>query len=386
MHRNARVWHPLLSTGAVPVLMMLSLALSGCVTLPRDSFAEAEQSAASPPGFAHVRYAEDDPALAELMRKSVRSARGEMNALAISGGGANGAYGAGLLVGWTRAGTRPEFQLVTGVSAGALTAPFAFLGSGWDDRLQQAFLGESSVHLLRRRAFLGLFTPGFFDGELLRQLVHRYVTDDMIRAVAAEHARGRRLLVATTNLDTEQLVIWDMGSIAAKGGAAARELFVTVLVASASVPAVFPPTMIQVEGNGRTFNEMHVDGGTESAFFAIPDTLLLAGPLPPDGYKRHLFVIVNGQLDNYFSITRRSTISIIHRTVEAAGKASTRSVLFTTAEFCVINGCDLKVAALPSSQKDASLNFSAAHLQSLFAAGETDIANDTAWHTGPPKR
>jgi hypothetical protein len=354
------------------------------VSLPRSPYTSAQQKAASPPGFEHVRYAQDDPALAAMMQGLIPRER-EVSYLAISGGGANGAFGAGLLFGWTQTGKRPEFQIVSGVSAGALTAPFAFLGPAWDDRMRQAFLGEASVHLLHRRAFLGLFTPGVFDGAVLQKLVRKYVTDDLLRAIAAEHAKGRRLLVATTNLDTEQLVIWDMGAIATHGGAAARELFTTVMVASASVPVVFPPTMIEVSDGRHTFSEMHVDGGAESAFFAIPQAMLLGGPLTPDGYQRRLYIIVNAQLDDYFSITGRATIPIIHRTLEASRKASTRSALITAAEFCAINGCDLEVAALPSTELDASLNFNAAHLQSLFAAGQAAIAGGTAWHSRPPQ-
>jgi len=366
-------------------LIALGVALGGCVTPTRSPYSIAQQKAATPPGFEHVRYTQDDPALAAMMQGLIPREH-EVSYLAISGGGANGAFGAGLLFGWTKTGTRPEFQIVTGVSAGALTAPFAFLGPAWDEEMRQAFLGEASVHLLRRRTVLGLFTPGFFDGALLQSLVRKYVTDDLLRAIAAEHAKGRRLLVATTNLDTEQLVIWDMGAIASKGGAAARELFATVMVASASVPVVFPPIMIEVSDGRHKFSEMHVDGGAESVFFAIPQSMLLGGPLAPDGYQRRLYIIVNAQLDDYLSITRRATLPIIRRTLEASRKAATRSALITTAEFCAINGCDLEVAALPTSLLDAPLNFSAAHLQSLFDAGEAGITGGTAWHSRPPQQ
>jgi hypothetical protein len=143
--------------------------------------------------------------------------------------------------------------------------------------------------------------------------------------------------------------------------------------------------MIKVSDGRQTFSEMHVDGGAESAFFAIPQTMLLGGPLTPDGYTRHLYIIVNSQLDDYLSITRRATIPIIRRTLEASRKASTRSALITTAEFCAINGCDLQVAALRSTGLDAALNFSAAHLQSLFDAGQAAITNGTAWRSKPPQ-
>ena len=201
-----------------------AIALGGCATLPREPFTQAEQAVASPDGFDNVRYTQDQPALIALLARALRpNARGEVNALALSGGGANGAYGAGLLHGWTKAGGRPAFQVVTGVSTGALTAPLAFAGPEWDDALRKAYTGPKVVHLLRARGVMSLGSPGLYRSEPLWDLVRGYVTDDLLRAVAAENAKGRRLLVATTNLDTEKLVVWDMGAIAAHGGPAARE-------------------------------------------------------------------------------------------------------------------------------------------------------------------
>jgi hypothetical protein len=310
-------------------------------------------------------------------------AHGDVDALAQSGGGANGAYGAGLLYGWTKAGTRPEFQIVTGVSTGALTAPFAFLGSSTDEELREAYTGLNAQHVLEVRGAYGLFTPGLYSKAPLERLVRGYVTDSVIRSVAAQHAKGRRLMVATTDLDTEQLVVWDMGAIAAHGGPAARELFIKVLVASASVPGVFPPTMIDVRANGHRFEEMHVDGQTEGAFFAVPEDLLLTKRLPSEPFKVRLYVVVNGQLDSVFAMTPRATVPILARAIETANKASIRAVVTATFEFCVRRGCSLKLSALPPGAVDNPLDFSAAHLQGLFDAGRTAIQAGTAWRDTP---
>jgi predicted acylesterase/phospholipase RssA len=364
---------------------VLSLGLAGCVTLPRESFTAAEQLAASPPGFGNVRYIQEDPALAAMLRRAMKAnPRGEVSALALSGGGANGAYGAGLIYSWSKSGTEPEFQLVTGVSTGALAAPFAFLGPRWNERLRESYAGANIQHLLKGRGLYGLFTPGLYSRAPLEQLVRRYVTDDLIQAVAAENVKGRRLLVATTNLDTEHLIIWDMGAIAAHGGSDARELFVQVLVASASVPGVFPPTMIKVEGGGRAFAEMHVDGQTESAFYAVPQTLLLAKVTQAAPFRVRLYIVVNGQLDSRFAVTPRSTIPILSRTMDAANKASIRSVLISTAEFCQQKRCDLFVSALPKTVKDDPLDFSAKHIKSLFAAGEAAQVGGDVWMKSTP--
>jgi hypothetical protein len=361
-------------------LVGLCLMLSGCVTLPREGFTVAEEATAAPPGFAGVRWADNDPALAAYLQASARPGPdGVFNAIAISGGGANGAYGAGLINAWTQAGGRPVFQQVTGVSAGALTAPFAFLGADWDPQLRTAYFDGQLQHLLRNRGPAALFTPGLYSKAPLQDLVGSYVTDRMMAAIAAEHRKGRRLLVATTDLDTEQLVVWDMGAIAAHGGPKARRLFIQVLVASASVPVVFPPSLITVQSSGRRFREMHVDGQADSAFFGVPQSLLLAPTLRPAGFKTRLYVIVNGALDSVFNVTPRATVPIFSRTADVAIKGSIRSLLIANAEYCRVSGCELEVASLPLTVKDNPLDFSAAHLRDLFAAGQTDIVDGQAW-------
>src|SRR5581483_10223675 len=158
-------------------LIVLTAMLGGCVTLPRAPFTASEQSAASPPGFSHIRYAPDNTVLAEALNRTLKSnAHGDVDVLAISGGGANGAYGAGLLYGWTKTGERPEFQLVTGISTGALAAPFAFLGSDWDEQLRRTYFNGKIRHFLRRRGLLSLFTPGLYSRAPLDDLVRSYVT------------------------------------------------------------------------------------------------------------------------------------------------------------------------------------------------------------------
>ena len=370
---------------ALVALVALSIWIGGCATPPRTPFTASEQAAASPVGFDRIRYVQDEPALAELMGRALRpDARGEVNTLAISGGGANGAYGAGLIYAWTRTGQRPDFQIVTGVSAGALTAPFVFLGPSWNEQLRRMYHGDKVHHLLRGRGIFGLFASGFFSKSPLEDLVRGYVTDDVLAAVAAEQAKGRRLLVATTNLDTQQLIVWDMGAIAAHGGPEARRLFAEVLVASASVPGVFPPTMIEVQGAGRRFAEMHVDGQTESPFFAVTQRLLLTRRSTDPKLRPHLFIIVNGPRESEFAVTPQATIPILTRTLDAASKASIRLALSGALEFCLRNGCDLSVSDLPPTEKNDALDFSAAHIQSLFSAGQAAIEGGRAWTTAAP--
>ncbi|MGA3159498.1 MAG: patatin-like phospholipase family protein, partial [Steroidobacteraceae bacterium] len=216
-----------------------------------------------------------------------------LNVLALSGGGAGGAFGAGALVGWSRRGTRPDFQIVTGVSAGALIAPLAFLGQDWDPQLAEAFSGSQTEHLMHRRLLGGLLGASVYDGKPLAKLVDHYVTDELLRAVAQRSREGRLLLVATTNLDSEEPVIWNLGLIAEQGGPVARRLFRDVLIASSSVPGIFPPVMISVQQGGRSFQEMHVDGSAINSLFFIPDVAAIL-PNPIESlHGGHLYVLVN---------------------------------------------------------------------------------------------
>ena len=196
---------------------------------------------------------------------------GRITYLALSGGGSGGAFGAGILTGWTTAGTRPTFDVVSGVSTGALIAPFAFLGSSYDPTLAELYTSGIAETLVRPRPIIGLLGAALSDPAPLRRLVERYVTDDMLRKIAAEHSKGRRLFVVTTNLDAQRTVIWDMGAIAAHGHEQALVLFRNVLIASASIPAVFPPVMIEVTMNGKRFQEMHSDGGATTQLFTAPE-------------------------------------------------------------------------------------------------------------------
>ena len=272
------------------------IGMTGCVTLPRHERPPQRSQAAAPIGFSPsvralgVDWRLDRPPADIVMGLRAAATDGSLDVLALSGGGASGAFGAGALVGLNRAHARPQFELVTGVSAGALIAPFAFLGPEWDTQLTDAFVGDRSESLVRRRGILGLFGTSFFEGEPLRQLVDGLVTDAMIHEVARESAKGRLLLVATTDLDKSETVVWNLGAIAATGGEAARTLFRDVIVASSSIPGIFPPVMITVSDvNGVAYQEMHVDGGVTVPFFIAPGSdPCRTGPAAGRARRKHL--------------------------------------------------------------------------------------------------
>lgn len=364
--------------------LLVTLALSACGTVSRDAFTAQDLGAVAPQGLADVRFSAADPAAGLKFAQEVHShtAGRKVNVLAISGGGSNGAYGAGVLVGWTQAGNRPDFDIVTGVSTGALTAPFAYLGKDWDRRLTEAYTSKAADRILQKRGLDLFFAPSIFRNHALRDLVAKYVDPPLLYAIAIEHAKGRRLMIATTNLDTEQTIIWDMGAIASRGDAAALQLFREVLVASASIPGVFPPSLIEVEGPNRKFSEMHVDGSVTTPFFVAPETLLLSVlPGQESTGPGEVSVIVNGQIDGGFGFTKGDALSILGRSWIAMNKAQLRTNLTANAAFVRRNGGVFRYTAIPDdAQGDFSgLDFAAEGRRALFKLGYDLGQSGAAW-------
>ena len=290
--------------------------------------------------------------------------------LALSGGGADGAFGAGALVGLTHTGLRPQFSVVTGVSVGALIAPYAFLGSAWDDKLVEVYTSGLAEHLLQSRALGVLFGSSVYRGAPLRQLVDRYATDASIQAVAHEAATGRLLLVATTDVWTGEPVVWDLGSIAMNGGPGARQLFRDVLVAAASVPGMFPPVVIRVHDQDLLLEEVHVD-----ATFTMPFFVPSAFVEPPrdsidPSMRASVYIIVDGQLSEQPLAIRLRAKPILSRSVSAGLNHMLRTTLELTAANAEIDGAQLKFAAVPVAYPPLDpFDFHTAKMRSLFRYG-----------------
>lgn len=364
--------------GAFASCALLCLILGACAGALREPAPQGALADAVPVGFgSNVRWPLR-ATRAELHERSLMfqarilkaAGNGPLNILALSGGGAGGAFGAGVLVGWSRTGTRPQFQVVTGVSAGALIAPMAFLGSDWDQQLTEAFSGHDTADLLQSHVLGALFGVSVFEGEPLRRLVDRFVTDALLRAIAAESRKGRMLLVGTTDLDREELVIWDMGAIAAQGGEAARTLFRDVLVASASVPSLFPPVLIRVEASGKTYEEMHVDGGAVASLVAAPDIAAVAPIEIAHLGNARLYVVVNGKLSAPESTTSMLTMSILKRSVETALTSVTRADVELAYGFARLRGIELHATAVPNSYPlGGALDFEPSAVNALYEYG-----------------
>ena len=372
----------MIRTTLVTFGLMASLALSGCGTLDRPTgplrIAPDQIVPAQDPRIGANDTAKLQALVAEVAGRISRSERGQ-RILALSGGGANGAYGAGVLVGWTERGDRPTFDIVTGVSTGALAAPFAFLGADWDDELRQAYTGGGADGLLSARTLAAFRNPSLFSSRVLRALVDDNVTPELLRQIAIENAKGRKLLVATTNLDSEETVIWDMGVLAAQGDEAGLILFKDVLVASASIPGVFPPVLIAGLKDGQVIQDMHVDGGVNTPFLAIPEDLLLWTNPSASGDEGSIHVIVNGQIGRNQGVTPGKISGILTRTYDSMSKSSLRTALIATAAFAGRNNIEMSVTAVPDNIAASSLKFDSASMQALFELGRSRSAAGQAW-------
>jgi len=241
--------------------------------------------------------------------------------LAVSGGGDAGAFAAGLIAGWTTHGTRPAFKFVTGISAGALVAPFAFLGSEYDGVIRYVSNAIGPKDIFHSRNVLTRFaSDGIADSKPLSRLIATYVTSEILAAIAAEHAKGRILLIGTTDLDSGRPVTWNMGAIAASKAPGALDLFRNIMLASMSIPGAVSPVMIDVEVDGKQFQEMHVDGGVITQVFLYPPSTIMAlskSAGAPLRHDRHFYVIRNGTLEPQWSGTKRRTLNIGGRAISA---------------------------------------------------------------------
>lgn len=308
-----------------------------------------------------------------------RGPDGVMDFITLSGGGSNGAFTAGLMRGWTESGARPDFEVVTGVSTGALAAPFVFLGPDWDDELEEAYTGGAASTLLQSQGLGVFFGSGIYKGEPLRALVARYVDDAMLKAVAAEAAKGRVLLAATTDLDSQRGVSWDLGAIATVGTPEALELFRSVLVASASIPGAFPPVLIPSTAGDVTFEEMHVDGGVTTPFLAVPESLW--SYREPEGAlaAARFHVVVNGRLAPSFAVTRDSLGGVLGRSVDILLRSSLITTLEGNRAFAARNDLFFRYAALPDDAEASPLDFSPEAMRAVFDIGRDGGRSGAIW-------
>ena len=312
----------------------------------------------------------------------------EHHYLCISGGGAEGAFGAGLLVGWTESGTRPEFTFVTGISTGALTAPFAFLGPSYDAKLEEMYTSYSTSDLLEKRGlFKVLKGDAIFDTDPLQHLLATYVDEQMLEDLAAEYRRGRQLNIGTTNLDAGRPVVWNVTRIAASGHPRALELIRQIILASAAIPTLFPPVFIQVERDGRVLDEMHVDGGTTSQVFFYPadvDMGAVVEKFDVRGTPR-LYLIFNSWTEPEFEPVEPELMSITRRSISTLIRTQGVGDLYRLFVLADRDGIDYNLAFIPDTfhEKPAE-QFDKVYMGKLFELGYEAARQGFAWKKLPP--
>ncbi len=300
--------------------------------------------------------------------------------LALSSGGADGAFGAGLINGLTESGKRPDYSVVTGVSTGALMAPFIFAGPKYDGALRDAYTKISAADIFE----IGGTGESFVNSWPLKDLIAKQITPSVLADIAAAHNSGRRLFVVTTDIDAERSMVWNMGAIAAHGGDAALKLFRQVLLASSAIPGGFPPVLIDVEANGKHFQEMHVDGGVGGQFFVAPAAALAAAGdyrLP----ATQLYLVINSGLEPQLQAVDRNTASILTSTVGAAVKIDTRLMIDRAYIAAKRSEAGFNVATIPPDFNAPSRGpFDPIYMGALYQAGENLGKSATPFANQPP--
>ena len=319
------------------------------------------------------------------------------NFLALSGGGMYGAFGVGVLNGWTETGERPSFDVVTGISTGGLIATFAFLGPQYDERLRSTMIGVVRTDILRGRPAIHLpFADSLYNSRPLAKSIEREITPQVLAEVAAAHAAGRRLYIGTTNIDTHKLVIWDMGAIASRGTCESAELYRKIVLASSSVPGVFPAVKLDVEVDGKHYQELHVDGGVSDEVifraFMVADLNRAAGmPASYAPVGSTLYVVSNGKLYADPNCTPPRFTNVLSQSMRSIIYGKTRDELYRIYLNCLETGVDFRLTAVPQNilvSKSGGLGLTPEDQRKLFdegrAIGVKTRMMGVGWRDLPP--
>jgi hypothetical protein len=386
-------------------IALLAISLAACSSLLRNPVPLDAQDDATIPGYGDIRYyvlTEPEP-LRQAIRQAYLTETPEnydtlpdgshhYNYLAISGGGSAGAFGTGILNGWSVKGDRPKFKVVTGVSTGGLIAPFAFLGPDYDAQIKKAYTTTNPGRIYTLHDLISiLWEESLADNQPLKDLVATYITQSVVDAVAAEHAKGRRLYIASTDMDREEPVIWDMGAIASSKDPVRLELFRTVLIASASIPAVFPPTMIKVNSGGKHYDEMHCDGGVFFEAFFIGSTVDLpaliqeAHPEFTGKFVQSIYVIRNGSTAPVRKQIKRGIGSISGRAISTLFKVSGINDLWRFYLVSLHEKAAFRYVSIPSDYvPKTDEEFNEAEMNRQYQLGYKLAIDGIPWMTAPP--
>lgn len=385
------------------MIALICAALSACAAAPRGDAVPADKRRTTTiAGIAHARFYTDqiEEIGAEQARALVREAKHKgvrpggiipkTHGLILSGGGDNGAFGAGLLVGWSRHGGRPEFKYVSGVSTGALIAPFAFLGPDYDGQLEDLFTtrDKTSIYRTRFAPLAALFQDAILDTEPLAEGIAQAIDEKVVAAIGREYGKGRLLVVQTTDLDAGRAVLWNLGAIAASGSPQAVGLIRKILLASAAIPAVFPPVLFEVESEGRKLQELHVDGGAVSQTVVGPMRLDINAALGVAGYRHagyDIHVIRNGRIRPDWENTDNRTLTVARRAVSVLTTHSGVADLYKIHLIAKRGRAGFRLAYIPDDfDSPHDEEFSLAYMNDLFRFGHDRAAKGYPWKTEPP--
>ncbi len=310
------------------------------------------------------------------------------NFLAISGGSDDGAFGAGLICGWSDASTMPAFKLVTGISTGAMIAPFAFLGRSYMDGLRAVFTEIGPDNVLKRLAvYHAVFGEALADTSPLYGLITHYINELAMADIAAEHNKGRLLLIGTSSLDAQRPVIWNIGAIAASGRPGALELIRKVILGSASIPGAFPPVMINVEAGGGRYQEMNVDGGVVVQTFLYPADLgMRVDPRSAElARERHAYIIRNSRLDPDWASVNRRFLTISGRALATMIHYIGYNDLLRIYATAKRDDVDYNLAYIETDFPNVKhQKFDPAYMKALFDHGYAKGRYGFSWHKAPP--
>jgi len=371
--------------GVLAVFMPLMLLfLTGC-GLPRNPVPLARISDGQIAGFSRIRYwdIEYDPDV-EIDPRDTSGC----SFLALSGGGAKGAFGAGFLNGWTDSGTRPNFKIVTGISTGALMAPLAFLGPKYDDKLRESYTTIRTKDILNVQGLLGfgvlpvLLGESYASTKPLQKMIADLISPEELEAIAHEHAKGRRLYIGTTNLDAQRVVAWDMGAIASSGNPDAIKLFKKVMLASASIPGAFPPVYFDVEIDGKKYDEMHVDGGVIAGVFGYGTALFTE---PQHEGLCSFYVIKNGKLDVESEQVKRHFFHISGRSFSTLMKAQSWGDMIRLYSITKKDNVDFNYISIPNNyESKGNEMFDPKEMKRLYDLGYSIATSDNPWQKEIP--
>jgi Patatin-like phospholipase len=387
------------------LLCVSILIVSGCATLPRNAIPINDLYEAEIPGMPGIRAFADkfsesfqNDMIQSFEQESIEDFPEDENGLSVysvlllSGGGSNGAFGAGILNGWTKTGNRPNFKLVTGISTGALIAPFAFLGEDYDEQLKNTYTTVSTIDILERlNIFRILFqSEALTSTDSFRELISSYINEEVLEAIAEKHDRGYRLYIGTTNMDAQQLVIWNMGMIAKSHSPNALQIFQDILLASAAIPTLFPPVLFEVDVNGKRYDEMHADGGTSVQVFYYRNVFNIEG-LRQEVLGRNrkvtsrIYIIRNGQIEGTPQQIERGIKSISERAISTMTKASALGDLYRVYAVTQRDNIDFNYIAIPDEvQLKSTEPFDTVEMNRLYDIGYGIGSNNIQWNKTPP--